>query len=285
MQNVHFSPPELSRMLGVNESTIKRWIDKGLLKAEKTPGGHRRVSKKDIQNFLKESTSLKNHSYLLSQWGKQTKQKEWEEYYDLHVNFQPERARSMLIAKAIMRGSVQKVLEMIVVPALVEIGEAWNRGEIDIVDEHRVTFLIRGDLLALEALLPEPKDTAPRIALACVPEENHELMLIILSLIAREKKWNSYVLGINVPLKEISRVLDERDVDALGITKIYQKTKSLTFIKEANKVAQKYDVQICVGGSGWNKQEQTVLKKLRNVSFATSLKEYGELLKSYIKKK
>ena len=283
MQNVHFTPPELSRMLGVNESTIKRWIDKGLLKAEKTPGGHRRISKKDIQIFLKESTSLKNHSYLLSQWDKQTKQKEWEEYYDLHVNFQPERARSMLIAKAIMRGSVQKVLEMIVVPTLVEIGEAWNRGDIDIVDEHRVTFLIRGDLLALEALLPEPKDTTPRIAFACVPEENHELMLIILSLIAREKKWNSYVLGINVPLKDISRVLDERDVDAIGITKIYQNTKSLTFIKEVNKAAKKFKVKLCVGGSGWNKKEQATLKELNNVTYATSLKEFTTFLKSFKK--
>ena len=35
---------EVSKALKTSESTIKRWIDKGKIKAHKTLGGHRRVN-------------------------------------------------------------------------------------------------------------------------------------------------------------------------------------------------------------------------------------------------
>jgi excisionase family DNA binding protein len=278
MQNVHFSPPELARLLGVNESTVKRWIDKGFLKASKTPGGHRRITKKDVQTFLKDSPTLKNRSYLISQWSNQTKKDEWREYYNKHVNYRPEEARSLLMAKAIMRGSVQKVLETIVVPTLVEIGEAWNSGEIDIVDEHRMTILIRGDLVSLETLIAPPKPDAPLVALACVPEENHELTLLILSLVARERGWNTMVLGINVPLKQIEHVVTTRKVDVLGLTKAYDKAESTTFIQAVRKLPEMKKLSLCVGGSGWSEKERKALQKISNVTYSNSIQDFVHTL-------
>jgi len=40
-------------MCGVYPTTVANWIDKGILKAFATPGGHRRVGEKNLKDFLK----------------------------------------------------------------------------------------------------------------------------------------------------------------------------------------------------------------------------------------
>lgn len=43
---------EASRLLGVNESTLRRWADAGLVRTFRTPGGHRRFSPSDLQRLM-----------------------------------------------------------------------------------------------------------------------------------------------------------------------------------------------------------------------------------------
>ncbi len=46
-----FTTYDVSRMLQVDASTVAKWIDKGLLVAFRTPGGHRRVRATDLRSF------------------------------------------------------------------------------------------------------------------------------------------------------------------------------------------------------------------------------------------
>ena len=50
----NFSTFDIARMLGVDPSSVANWIDQGLLKAHRTPGGHRRVITSDLVSFLRE---------------------------------------------------------------------------------------------------------------------------------------------------------------------------------------------------------------------------------------
>ena len=43
----------VARLLGVAVASISKWIDAGQLKAGRTPGGHRRVTKEDLVAFLR----------------------------------------------------------------------------------------------------------------------------------------------------------------------------------------------------------------------------------------
>lgn len=47
-----FTTHDVSRLLQVDPSTISKWIDKGILLAFRTPGGHRRVRSSDLRSFL-----------------------------------------------------------------------------------------------------------------------------------------------------------------------------------------------------------------------------------------
>jgi len=43
---------EASRLLGVNESTLRRWADAGLVQTFRTPGGHRRFAALDLRRII-----------------------------------------------------------------------------------------------------------------------------------------------------------------------------------------------------------------------------------------
>ncbi len=44
----------VAEMLHVDPGSVANWVDQGLLKAHRTPGGHRRVSASDLVIFLRE---------------------------------------------------------------------------------------------------------------------------------------------------------------------------------------------------------------------------------------
>lgn len=44
---------EASRFLGVDASTLRAWADAGRVRAFRTPGGHRRFARQDLEQFLR----------------------------------------------------------------------------------------------------------------------------------------------------------------------------------------------------------------------------------------
>lgn len=47
-----YTTHDISRLLQVDPSTVSKWIDRGILLAFRTPGGHRRVRSTDLRSFL-----------------------------------------------------------------------------------------------------------------------------------------------------------------------------------------------------------------------------------------
>ncbi len=47
-----FTTYDIGRMTGTDPTTVHKWIDKGLMRGYRTPGGHRRVRSEDLRTFL-----------------------------------------------------------------------------------------------------------------------------------------------------------------------------------------------------------------------------------------
>ncbi len=48
------STSEVARLVGVAAGSVANWVDRGLLKAGRTPGGHRRIYVTDLRGFLRQ---------------------------------------------------------------------------------------------------------------------------------------------------------------------------------------------------------------------------------------
>jgi MerR family transcriptional regulator, light-induced transcriptional regulator len=106
----------------------------------------------------------------------------------------------------------------LVEPALSQIGEMWVQHEISIAEEHLATLLVTR-LIANAAESPVPRRAgAPRIVLACLSGEFHELGLRIISEVAREAGWEPEELGANVPRAALTAFLGQRPPQAVGLS-------------------------------------------------------------------
>ena len=264
MQIVHFTPREIAALLRVNESTVKRWIDRGMLPAIKTAGGHRRITQEDLAAFSKKHSRNTAHSYVLRRSDSRRSTYSWKEYYSaIYHEAYAEGLRDLTSVK-LAGMSITELFETIMVPALIHIGEQWGTGKISISDEHRMTLMIREHVTLLLQIIPEVPRAAPTAVLACVPGENHELILHMIRGILQSVGIRAVNLGINVPLSELVNTVKEQNARIVCITRGYEKsTGTAQYVRAAAQALP--ESTIYFGGRGWSAQDiDTIQKGMKN---------------------
>lgn len=261
MQNVHFTPRQIAQMLNVNESTIKRWVDKGLLKASITSGGHRRIYQEDLVAFKKASNYNKKHSYTLRRPRLYTNSSEmWKEYYNLLLINYHKEARAIINNEFLRNTPLIDIVSKIIFPALKHVGSEWFSGNIEIHDEHRISFHIREQLIALNQLIPEPKN-GKKVILACTSGDWHEIPLQISALILKSHGYEPIILGVNTPEKEILKATEKWRPNMIIVIKIYKNNKKNEYLKKLEAYIKKNKSLLIYGGDGWSKQWHQIMNK------------------------
>lgn len=260
MQNVHFSPKEVAQMLGVNESTIKRWVDRGMLTASKTAGGHRRISQEDFIKFRRSHEKNKKHSYTLRRKPNTSPTELWKKYYNLLFNDKNKEAWLLISNMFVKNADLVDIVSGIISPALGHVGSEWFNGRIEIHDEHRMSFHIREHLVRLAELIPEPKQKK-NVVLACISGDWHEIPLQISALILKMNGWNPIVLGVNTPEDEILAASKKWNAEITIVIKIYTKNKRKEFLQKLEEYICKEKRYLYYGGNGWSKKWRHVMNK------------------------
>jgi MerR family transcriptional regulator, light-induced transcriptional regulator len=120
-----------------------------------------------------------------------------------------EEEANTILDEALAALSFDAVAEGVVLPVLRAIGEGWERGDVNVGQEHFATNLLRGRLLGFGR--GWMTGVGP-VALLAGPEgEAHDLGLIVFGLSLRARGWRIVFLGGNTPLESIAETADATD--------------------------------------------------------------------------
>lgn len=95
---------------------------------------------------------------------------------------------------------VDDAVDRVALPALVEAGRRWERGDFTVAQEHLLSEAVRAWLVHLAAATPAPQPGAPRVLVACPEDERHDIGALALALMLRRAGARVAYLGGDVPV-------------------------------------------------------------------------------------
>jgi methanogenic corrinoid protein MtbC1 len=130
------------------------------------------------------------------------------------------------------------------------VGERWASGQLQIYEEHFLSQqLIR--FLNTEISKSNAKAKKPRVLLATLPGEQHNLGLLMVAALLSSRGITTINLGSEVPMEQISHAVNHFQVDTIGITfsGAYQYNSIRSHLGELRQLIPD-DVDIWTGGEG-----------------------------------
>lgn len=217
------SSGEAARLVGVHESSIKRWCNTGDLSCLSTGGGHRRIALEALLAFargrglsspLLAFAPLEARTYraLLRARARE----EYQELVDLVFAWLEEGIADLPVRLFLLcRGMGMKVgalFDGVMAPVMHRIGGHWFDGLLAVGTEHRITQVM---VDVLHRLRPADRFIAARqdgggggsacVALvACSQGTHHELGALMTRVVLEEAGWRVVYLGPDVPDEDLA---------------------------------------------------------------------------------
>jgi len=114
-------------------------------------------------------------------------------------------------------GSAWTLYERIISPVLAAVGDGWAAGRISVGQEHLASHAFGTVLRNLVRLLRRP-DAGRVIVLACVEDEQHDLPLYGVAVLAATLGWLPRILGPRTPPAALAGVVEQTRPALIGLS-------------------------------------------------------------------
>jgi len=209
------STVQAAEILRVHPSTVKRWVDDGVIPASKTPGGHRKIVLLDLLRLVKEKQlpgppvdSALLERYLSKTPSTAPTPDNLEELKAgleraLHSH-QPSEVHKILLKSHQNGMSIEQIGDELIFPVMEAVGRSWRMGETDIAQEHLFTSQIHAGLIELRnRLLPQAGSQLPMAIGACPEGDFYTLGNLLAELVLLQNGWQVTNIGPNTPCSSV----------------------------------------------------------------------------------
>jgi len=211
---------EFSRRVGVSAELLRAWERRyGLLRPVRSAGGFRLYTAEDAERVARMRQGIARGLSAA-----QAAEAALDPGAPPDGFAEGAAARLLEAIDSYDEGRVQTVLDEalealgletmvagVIMPALAEVGQGWQRDALAISREHFASNLIRARLLSLARVWG--RGTGPLALLACPEGERHDISLIAFGLILRSRGWRIVFLGAETPLRTIERAVEATQPD------------------------------------------------------------------------
>jgi excisionase family DNA binding protein len=210
----YLSTAQVAEGLGVGVSTVKRWVEDGVLPATKTLGGHRKLLLADVLEVARRHNLPVRDLAQLTPSGPDVSRREpsrlREELYKALLEGDSTRVR-FIIHTAYRNGmSMESLADDAIGPAMQRIGLDWQTGSIDVMHEHRASQLCASALFELKQILETRAKRMRPLAVGAAPEGDQSILGTLLAqMVLLNAGWDTVNLGPNTPLNSLSLAIRE----------------------------------------------------------------------------
>jgi len=218
-----FTIKELETLSGVKAHTIRIWEQRyNFIKPSRTATNIRTYSNEELKTLLTVAL-LNKYGFKISRIDTMSPEQRNNEalslpgmdaQHEFHVNeligcmIELNTIRfEAIIDQHIHSNGIKTAITTIIFGFLEKIGILWQTGRINPAHEHIVSNIIRQKIIAAIEALPLPASNEPLLLLLLPENEHHELGLLFVYYLLKEKGRPVIYLGANVPLKDAQYVV------------------------------------------------------------------------------
>jgi len=283
MKAVKLTPKKVASAIGVSESSMKRWCDRGLIDFRTTAGGHRRLSQASVIGFLRKGKHALVKSELIglptgirpserdAQAGRQD--------FMAAIGDGPEaEARKILIELFIGGQSLADLSDRVIAPTFSDIGIQWECGDLEVYRERRACEITLRILTELRQLLPVADASAP-LALGGSPgRDGYSLPTMIVEMVFREAGWRAQSLGSQLPFSTLAAAARDQNPRLfwLSVSHIENEMEFLQSFEQF-RTALPHGTFLAVGGHAL---KEPIRQRMQFSAFGDNMKQLEALAKT-----
>jgi len=160
------------------------------------------------------------------------------------------RELEAVLNRALVTLGAAALIEQVLAPLMVQLGEAWEHGSLRPAHEHlasTVVVRILGKLIESA----EPAGGAPKLVVATLSQQLHEFGALFAAAVAATEGWRVTYLGRDLPAEELAAAASEIGAAAVAVSVVYQ-TTARKVEEELRKLRQQLPtkVPVFIGGAG-----------------------------------
>lgn len=206
------SPKQVARAVGVSESSLKRWCDRGLIPTVKTAGGHRRMPISGVMKFLRSTgqTLVRPEELGLPSASGEAKRAIGEASGDIAralVDGNEAVARRIVTDLYVAGHSATELCDRVLAPAFEQVGKEWECGAAEVYQERGACESCERILNELRGLIAPTEETAPIACGATLGGDYYTLPTRMVELTLREAGWRATSLGSNLPAATLAAAI------------------------------------------------------------------------------
>jgi len=265
--NQFFSPKEVAAAMGVSESSLKRWVDKGLIQAEKTGGGHRRLQLDSVLHYARDAgKSITRPELFGLPAGLGTTSLNGDgannEFQKALAAGDEMTARRVVLDLYMNHTSVATICDTLITPAFQKIGDLWHCGSIEVYEERRACETCSRVMHELRRAVGTGKIDGPVAMGGTLDGDPYTLAACMSELVLRDCGWRANSLGNMLPFETLRKAV-ERDRPRLmwlSVTSIRDVDRFIASFNVLFDTATSFNSAIAVGGQALTAEIRRLLR-------------------------
>ncbi len=229
-------------------TTVKRWVDEGVLPASRTAGGHRKLLMADVLRLVRggdlpEGDLTQLHTADLG---------------ELAIRFATairdddlDQLRAVILGGYRAGVPVETLSDQMIAPALHRVGEEWAAGRLPVLREHRITQACVSAVYELAERIRSGVDSHRPVAVGGAPEQDHTVLGTLLArLVLVDAGWEATNLGPHTPAAAFEEAIERYSPQLVwvSVTHLEDPERFLRDYERVYRYAERRGAAVAVGG-------------------------------------